>query len=248
MKDSRWSLNNRVILVTGASKGIGKGIKDEFLQLGAIVVAVARDISSLKQSDKLIPVKADVTSDADISKLFKLIDKKYGRLDGLVNNVGTNIRKKTIEYSDDEIDFIFKTNLHSSFNFCRLFYPLLLKSESPAIVNISSVAGMNHVRTGVVYGMTKAAVNQLTKNLACEWADKGIRINTVAPWYINTPLAAQVLARKEYLDEVLSRTPMGRIGEVEEVSSLVAFLCMPASSYITGQTIAVDGGFTVYGF
>ncbi len=248
MKDKRWTLKGSVMLVTGASKGIGKGIKDEFIQLGATVVAAARDISSLTETDKLFPVKADVTSNSDINALFELIDKKFGRLDGLINNVGTNIRKKTTEYSDNEIDFIFRTNLHSTFNFCRIFYPLLIKSDSPAIVNISSVAGLNHVRTGAVYGMTKAALNQLTKNLACEWADKPIRVNTVAPWYINTPLAAEVLRNKDYLDEVLSRTPMGRIGEIDEVSSLVAFLCMPASSYITGQTIAVDGGFSVYGF
>jgi len=248
MKDSRWTLKDRVVLVTGATKGIGKGIKDEFLQLGAIVVAAARDISSLTETDNLIPVKADVTSDPDINALFELIDKKFGRLDGLVNNVGTNIRKKTIEYSDNEVDLIFRTNLHSTFNFCRMFYSLLVKSDGPAIVNISSVAGLNHVRTGSVYGMTKAALNQLTKNLACEWADIPIRVNTVAPWYINTPLAAEVLRNKDYLDEVLSRTPMGRVGEVNEVSSIVAFLCMPAASYITGQIIAVDGGFTIYGF
>jgi len=241
-------LKDRVVLVTGATKGIGKGIKDEFLQLGAIVVAAARDISSLTETDNLIPVKADVTSDPDINALFELIDKKFGRLDGLVNNVGTNIRKKTIEYSDNEVDLIFRTNLHSTFNFCRMFYSLLVKSDGPAIVNISSVAGLNHVRTGSVYGMTKAALNQLTKNLACEWADIPIRVNTVAPWYINTPLAAEVLRNKDYLDEVLSRTPMGRVGEVNEVSSIVAFLCMPAASYITGQIIAVDGGFTIYGF
>ncbi len=241
-------MKDRVVLVTGATKGIGKGIKDEFLQLGAIVVAAARDISSLTETDNLIPVKADVTSDPDINALFELIDKKFGRLDGLVNNVGTNIRKKTIEYSDNEVDLIFRTNLHSTFNFCRMFYSLLVKSDGPAIVNISSVAGLNHVRTGSVYGMTKAALNQLTKNLACEWADIPIRVNTVAPWYINTPLAAEVLRNKDYLDEVLSRTPMGRVGEVNEVSSIVAFLCMPAASYITGQIIAVDGGFTIYGF
>lgn len=246
--NNNWTLENRLVLVTGATKGIGEGIKDEFLQHGATVIAVARDVSSLSETDKLLPVRADISKADDVRELFSLIKKKYGRLDALVNNVGTNVRKKTCEYTDEEIDRVFKTNLHSTFNMCRLFYPLLEKSGRSAIVNISSVAGLNHVRTGPAYGMTKAAINQLTINLACEWAEKGIRVNAVAPWYINTPLVKGVLGNKGYREEVLSRTPMRRIGEPEEVASLVAYLCMPASSYITGQTIAVDGGFSVYGF
>jgi len=246
--NNRWSLENKIILITGATKGIGEGIKDEMLELGATVIAVARDISSLSRTARLFPVKADVSSEDDIQSLYTFVDKEFGRLDGLVNNVGTNVRKKTIEYTDDDIEKVFNTNLHSTFKMCRLFYSLLRLSASPSVVNISSVAGLNHVRTGPAYGMTKAAINQLSVNLACEWAGDGIRVNAVAPWYINTPLVAGVLGNKDYYDEVLSRTPMKRIGEVDEVASLVAYLCMPASSYITGQTIAVDGGFSVYGF
>jgi Tropinone reductase 1 len=96
--------------------------------------------------------------------------------------------------------------------------------------------------------MTKGAMNQLTKNLACEWAEDGIRVNAVAPWYIETPLAKAVLQDQSYLNNILQRTPMGRIGKPEEVAAAVAFLCMPAAAYITGQCLAVDGGFTVYGF
>ncbi|MDZ7738650.1 MAG: SDR family oxidoreductase [Bacteroidales bacterium] len=171
-----------------------------------------------------------------------------GSLDILVNNVGTNIRKKTAEYSDEELDHLLRTNMISAFSLSRDLYPLLRASGSASIVNISSVAGMTHVRTGSIYGMTKAAMNQLTRNLAGEWAADGIRVNAVAPWYINTALAKQVLKDDDYRNDVLSRTPMGRVGEIEEVASLVAYLCMPAASYITGQVIAVDGGFTIKGF
>ncbi len=104
------------------------------------------------------------------------------------------------------------------------------------------------MRTGAPYGLTKAALHQMTRNLACEWAEDGIRVNAVAPWYIRTQRTEGPLADPDYLEEVLARTPMGRIGEPEEVASAVAFLCLPAASYVTGECIAVDGGFLRYGF
>ena len=104
------------------------------------------------------------------------------------------------------------------------------------------------MRSGAVYGMTKAAMHQMTRNLAVEWADDGIRVNTVAPWYIRTRRTSTLLSDADYYDEVMARTPLQRVGEPEEVAAAVAFLCLPASSYITGQCIAVDGGFSGFGF
>ncbi|KAJ0700492.1 putative oxidoreductase [Helianthus annuus] len=140
------------------------------------------------------------------------------------------------------------TNLESCYHMCQLVHPLLKTSGVGSIVFISSVAGLIHVAVGSVYSATKGALNQLTKNLACEWAKDNIRTNCVAPWFTKTSLMEPALDNKEFLDQVASRTPLKRFAEGNEVSSSVAFLCLPAASYITGQTIAVDGGFTVNGF
>ncbi|MDZ7739928.1 MAG: SDR family oxidoreductase [Bacteroidales bacterium] len=248
-KNEKWSLKGQKALVTGGTKGIGKGIAEELLSHGARVICTSRTLPEEQPADdEIIYFQSDASDIKERKKLIGFIEKSYGSLDILINNVGTNIRKKTAEYSDEELDHLLRTNMISAFSLSRDLYPLLLASGSASIVNISSVAGMTHVRTGSIYGMTKAAMNQLTRNLAGEWAAEGIRVNAVAPWYINTPLAQQVLKDDEYRNDVLSRTPMGRVGEIGEVASLVAYLCMPAASYITGQVIAVDGGFTIKGF
>ncbi|CAN1282624.1 Tropinone reductase homolog At5g06060 [Linum perenne] len=124
----------------------------------------------------------------------------------------------------------------------------ILASGDGSIVFISSVGGVVSLSTGSIYGATKGAINQLAKSLACEWAKDNIRTNSVSPWYTRTPLVEQDLENEQFVEAIVSRTPLGRIAEAEDVSSVVAFLCMPAACYVTGQTICVDGGFTVNGF
>ena len=252
----RWTLEGTRALVTGATRGIGRAIAAELHALGAQLALVARNSAALDdlvsgfahEGREVFAICADVSTPEGRDTIEDTIRGRWGALDVLVNNVGTNIRKKALEYSEDEYRHIFATNMDSMFFLSRKLHPLLKGQAHSAIVNLVSVAGLTALRTGAPYAMTKAALIQMTKNLAMEWAADGIRVNAVAPWYTRTPLAEAVLADKGYLGEVLGRTPMKRIGECDEVARAVAFLAMPAASYITGHCLVVDGGFSIYGF
>ena len=258
MNPSRWRLDGQVALVSGASKGIGFACARELAALGADVLLVARDETALEHAQSELAEEfgerefyifaADVVEAEQRLEVFDWIADLEVELSLLINNVGGNLTKPTLDYTGDEVRDLIDTNVLSAFEMCRLAHPHLAEHGNAAIVNIASVSGLVHVRSGSPYGMSKAAIVQLTRNLACEWAEDGIRVNAVAPWYIRTQRTAGPLADPDYLDEVLQRTPMGRIGEPEEVATAVAFLCMPASGYITGECVAVDGGFLHYGF
>jgi len=246
-----WTLQGKKALVTGGTKGIGLAITKEFLDLDCEVLVVARNTKSilgkLRNSANLFTHEGDLTDANFRADLVKKIFANWGELDILVNNVGTNIRKKFVEYSQEEIRSVFETNLFSMLQLTHACYPLLQKSGAASVVNMASVAGYTDVQSGAPYGMTKSSIIQLTKHLASEWSADQIRVNCISPWYIETPLTEPVLSQPDRLEKILARTPMGRVGKPEEVASLAAYLAMDKSSYITGQNISVDGGFSVKG-
>ncbi|KAL2333283.1 hypothetical protein Fmac_014496 [Flemingia macrophylla] len=256
-KHPRWALNGMTALVTGGTRGIGHAIVEELCGFGATVHTCSRNQAELDrcltkwrtQGFFVSGSVCDVSSKPHREKLIEEVTSLFnGKLNIYVNNVGVNYRKPTIEYTAEYYSQMMAVNLDSAYHLCQLAYPLLKASGMGSIVFISSIAGVISVGTGSVYAACKAAINQLTKYMACEWAKDNIRSNCVVPATTNTPLVEHLLRNKKYVEEITSRTPLGRIAEPEEVSSLVAFLCLPCASYITGQVIVVDGGLSVNGF
>lgn len=262
---ANWTLSGKSFVVTGASKGIGKAILQELLTMGASTVIfcsrnpleegfidnLASDICAASAVGRMHHVCCDVSTMEGRQILLDACLKTYGvtELHGLVNNVGVNIRKPMMEQTDEEYHTIMRTNVDSAYFVSKLFLPLLEAARGAAIVNVSSAAGIQSSGTGVAYGMSKAAINQMTRSCACEWAAKQIRVNAVAPWMTVTPmLRLAVQENPTQLDKVMAWTPMHRLAKSHEIAAPVVFLLLPASSYITGQTICVDGGLTAQGF
>ena len=243
MGTSSWRLDGRTALVTGGSRGIGRAIVDELLSLGARVLSVARTPLDVPG---VTTIAADVTT-ADGRARIVAAARELGPLHVLVHNAGTNVRGPLTGSDDTTIERLIALNLTSPLFLSRDLHPLLRSANGASVIHIGSVAGHVALPTGVAYASAKAGLDQASRTLALEWARDGIRVNTVSPWYTRTPLVEPVLSRPEALAAILARTPLGRIAEPHEIATVVAFLAMSASSYVTGQSLVVDGGMTIQG-
>ena len=251
MTQSAWQLRGRNALVTGGTRGIGLAIASELIELGATVMLVARsqadvDATVQKLGAGASGVAGDVTSAADRARIAAHV-RERGPLHVLVHNAGGNIRNKLLDYDDATIERLIAQNLTAPVLLSRDLHPQLRAAAGASVIHVGSVAGLVALPTGIAYAAAKAGLAQAARTLALEWARDGIRVNTVAPWYTRTPLVEPVLSRPEALAAILARTPLGRIAEPHEVATAVAFLAMPAASYITGQCLAVDGGMSIQG-
>jgi Tropinone reductase 1 len=245
-----WDLNHKRVLVTGGTKGIGRATVIETLKLGAEVLFTARnqdEVSSFEQElqdAQLVAtgIVGDISSANNRQAIISWVEEQWGALDVLVNNAGMNIRKPTLDYKLEEYQRVLDVNLIAPFELSRSLHPLLVKGHHPVIVNVASVAGFLDVQTGSPYGMSKAGLIQQTKSLAAEWAKDGIRVNALSPWFTETPLTESLLLNDTKMQDVLSRTPLRRVARADEMATIIAFLAMDQSSYITGQNIIADGG------
>jgi Tropinone reductase 1 len=248
-----WRLDNKHALVTGGTKGIGAAIAEMLMQLGATVTIVARSddaiskrISTWRKAGFLCQgISADM-SDANAAKfIFSKLDQVANTdvIDILINTVGIVLTKVTYDITSDEYDHIIQTNLTSTFEMCQNALPFLKKSGDSCIVNISSTNAYNAAPEKVLDGITRSAIVSLTKSLAVEWAKYKIRVNAIAPGLTNTDRTQSL--SQEKLTEYIKKIPLQRIADANEIASSIAFLCLPAASYITGQCIIVDGGTTL---
>lgn len=247
------NLENKVAIVTGGATGIGREIVKKLAHLGAIVVVNYN--KSIESSQKLIDeltmqglkvdhVQANIAKFDEVQKLIDFTIDKYKTIDILVNNAGITADGLIMRMSEEDFDKVIEVNLKGTWNTCKLASRVMSKNKTGKIVNITSVVGLIGNAGQTNYAASKAGVIGLTKSLARELAKRNICVNAVAPGFIKTKMTENL--PEEIVNYYLNNIPIGRLGEAEEVSNLVAFLCSDLSNYITGQVMNVDGGLVMY--
>ncbi|HUP37821.1 MAG TPA: 3-oxoacyl-ACP reductase FabG [Candidatus Limnocylindria bacterium] len=249
----RFSLEGRVALVTGAGRGIGRAIAVALGAAGAAVACAARSRDQVDATAAEITAAGgraralglDVTRREQIVAGVAEVAAALGPVDVLVNNAGMTMEKKTTEVTDEDWDAVLATNLSSMFRCARAVAPGMIELERGKIINIGSMYGVIGVPRYAAYCASKAAVAGLTRSLAAEWARHGIQVNCLAPGYVNTDIPREAMADEKTRALFLSKIPARRIGEPEEVGALAVYLASPASDFMTGQTVYLDGGQTM---
>lgn len=245
----------RAAFVTGASYGIGAAAALALAHDGCDVAVSATRVENLrdivpqleKSGVRVVPVALNLRSHSAIEQAMASVIDALGRLDVLVNNAGVPFRKAATEITPDEWETVMQTNLTGTFFMCRQMGRHLIESGRPGcIVNMSSTHGVVALAERLVYGVSKAAVIHMTKMLAIEWAPHGIRVNAIAPGTVETASRAAFLSNPQTREMMLNRIPLHRLGTAEEVGAAVRYLASPEAEYITGHTLMMDGGLTVY--
>lgn len=254
--DKSMKLLNKVAIITGGNSGIGKATAILFAKEGAKVVIAARKLEEgrevvdliKKNGGKAVFLRTDVSKEAEVKNLIDFTVKLFGRVDILYNNAGVELAKPVTETTSEELDYVVGINLKGIFYGCKHVIPHMIKNGGGSIVNTASIAGLVGSPNLAAYCASKGGVVLLTKQIALDYAKKGVRVNCVCPGAIMTPMVKRFVEKSPNPEQAIknldSMHPIGRVGKPEEVASAVLFLASDDSSFITGHALAVDGGFT----
>jgi NAD(P)-dependent dehydrogenase (short-subunit alcohol dehydrogenase family) len=253
----KFKLDGKTAVVTGGGQGIGLACAEALAEAGAKVVIADRDSKAAEAARDAMKKKGydsdvidmDVTDSGRVSAVADQLASRFGKVDILVNNAGIARSETPAEAVADEHWLnVIDVNLNGTFWCCRAFGKHMLRAKMGTIVNIGSMSGfiVNKPQEQCYYNASKAAVHHLTKSLAAEWGARGVRVNAVAPTYVETPLNAFVKNSPKMYDAWIGGTPMARMGQVDEIASVVLFLASDAASLMTGSIVLVDGGYTCW--
>lgn len=255
MAFSKLDLSGRVAVVIGGTSGIGRALAHGLAEAGADVVpssrreeqveATAAEIEALGR--KTVRCTTDVADRDSLQELLEKTVAELGKVDILINCAGTTKRTPTLDLSDDEWNLIIETNLTGTLRGCQVFGRHMIENGYGRIINIASLSTFVSLFEVAAYAASKSAVASLTKSLAIEWAKKGVNVNAIAPGVFRTALNTKLLDETPRGQEFLTRTPMGRFGNVEELAGAAVFLASEAASFVTGEVLVVDGGFLASG-
>ena len=254
MSTNLFDLTGRTALVTGASRGLGKALALGLARAGAELALCARDLEALaatRTEARALGVRAevfamDVLRPESVREAVDAALRAFGKIDVLVNDAGVNVRKPTLELAPEEWDLVLDTNLKGYFLVARAVGAHMVARGQGKVIHVSSIFGAVGMENQLAYACSKGGVVQMTKVMALEWARHGVRVNAIAPTYFETPLVAALRKDPERFRFISERTPMGRWGQPEELEGTVVYLASPASDFVTGQTIYVDGGWTIW--
>lgn len=248
-----FRLDGRVALVTGASKGLGESMALALAEAGATVCVVSRNLAECRSvADRLktntgrdaLALRADVTHPVEVEEMVQQAVAKFGRIDILVNNAGINIRKPLIEVADEDWDPVIAVNLKGPMLCSRSVAKRMIERGAGSIINLSSMMAFVSLSGRAAYSTSKAGLLGLTRTLALEWAPYNVRVNALCPGPFATPMNKALLQDKELQSFFVSRIPLGRFGNPQELSGAVVFLASDASSFMTGASLVLDGGWT----